>query len=166
MFSKSGKSERLSRFENVIVGVLQLIIMLSVAVATLILCVVFVQNIYVRIHEIDTVSELLPAMQRVFAGVLVVLLGLELSETMRSYFADHHLKVELILVIAIVAVGRHMIQLDFDHVAASEIISLAALVLSLTSGYFFVKRAPARTHGPITGFAKTDADELRQSNGI
>jgi uncharacterized membrane protein (DUF373 family) len=80
-------------------------------------------------------------MQKVFAGALIVLLGLELAETLRTYFAKHEIRVEVILIMAIVAIGRHMIQLDFDHVPASEIFGLSALMASLTGGYFFVKRA-------------------------
>jgi len=83
-------------------------------------------------------------MQKVFAGVLVVLLGLELAETIKSYFADHQIRVEVILIVAVVAVGRHIIQLDFDHAPAGEIVGLSALMLSLTGGYFFVKRAQAK----------------------
>jgi uncharacterized membrane protein (DUF373 family) len=75
--------------------------------------------------------------------VLIVLLGLELAETMKSYFASHQIRVEVILIVAIVAVGRHMIQLDFDHAPATEVLGLSALILSLTVGYFLVKKAQA-----------------------
>jgi uncharacterized membrane protein (DUF373 family) len=128
-------------FEKATITALQVLIVLAVFVATVMLFVLFVQNVYTRIGNIESVGDLLSAMQRVFAGALVVLLGLELGETLRAYFAKHEIRVEVILIMAIVAIGRHMIQLDFDHVPAAEIFGLSALMASLTGGYFFVKRA-------------------------
>ena len=136
-------------------------------VATVMLFVLFVQNLYTRLGDIQSVGDLLPAMQRVFAGALVVLLGLELAETLRAYFANHEIRVEVILIMAIVAIGRHMIQLDFDHVPASEIFGLSAMMASLTGGYFFVKRAqsPLRTGVSPVNSETSDA-EPRQMRDI
>jgi uncharacterized membrane protein (DUF373 family) len=149
------------RFERATVTALQILIMLSIVVATLILYVLFVERVVTRTNEIQDVTMLLPAMQRVFAGVLVVLLGLELAETIKSYFADHHIRVEVILVVAIVAVGRHMIQVDFDHAPPGEILALSALMLSLTGGYFFVKKAQAQPRS-----IKTDRAALEPQHEV
>jgi uncharacterized membrane protein (DUF373 family) len=147
-------------FEKAIVTALHILIILAVLVATVMLFVLFVQNVYARIGDMQSVSDLLPAMQRVFAGALVVLLGLELAETLRAYFANHEIRVEVILIMAIVAIGRHMIQLDFDHVPGSEIFGLSAMMASLTGGYFFVKRAQRSERAGITSVNpdQTDAE--------
>lgn len=44
--------------------------------------------------------------------VLLVLLGLELLDTFRVSFRDHRFKVEVILFVAMIAVGRHSVQLE------------------------------------------------------
>src|SRR5215467_6354411 len=67
------------------------------------------------------------------------LLGLELMETLKTYFSAHHIRVEVILVVAIIAVGRHIIKLDFEHVSASLLFGLAALTIALAAGYFLVR---------------------------
>lgn len=141
MASGSKKEKFVWIFELATVTALQILIMAAVLVATVILFVLFAQGVFTHVSEIRSVGDLLPAMQRIFAGILIVLLGLELSETMKAYFTRHHIRVEVILIVAIVAVGRHMIQLDFDHIAPAKILGLSALMLSLTVGYFFVKRA-------------------------
>ncbi|MFL6446419.1 MAG: phosphate-starvation-inducible PsiE family protein [Bryobacteraceae bacterium] len=150
-------------FEKATITALQILIVVAVVVATVMLFVLFVQNLYTRIADIQTVGDLLPAMQKVFAGALIVLLGLELAETLRTYFAKHEIRVEVILIMAIVAIGRHMIQLDFDHVPASEIFGLSALMASLTGGYFFVKRAqsPWRTGDSSVSPEHSDAETRR-----
>ena len=150
-------------FEKATVMALQLLIVSAVVVATVMLFVLFVRNIYARVTDVHTVDDLLPAMQKVFAGALIVLLGLELAETLRTYFAKHEIRVEVILIMAIVAIGRHMIQLNFDHVPASEIFGLSALMASLTGGYFFVKRAQRPTENELSSVnpERSDAEARR-----
>jgi len=150
-------------FEKATITALQVLIVLAVLVATVMLFVLFAQNLYTRLGDIQSVGDLLPAMQRVFAGALIVLLGLELAETLRTYFAKHEIRVEVILIMAIVAIGRHMIQLDFDHVPPLEIFGLSALMASLTGGYFFVKRAqrPSQAEVKFAGPEHSDAEAGR-----
>lgn len=150
-------------FEKATITALQLLIVLAVLVATVMLYVLFFQNLFARIADVHSAGDLLPAMQRVFAGALIVLLGLELAETLRAYFAEHAIRVEVILIMAIVAIGRHMIQLDFDHVPAAEIFGLSTLMASLTGGYFLVKRAqrPSRTELSSLSPEHSDAEARR-----
>jgi uncharacterized membrane protein (DUF373 family) len=79
-------------------------------------------------------------MQQSFAGVLIVVLGLELLETLKTYFAEHHVRLEVILVVAIIAVGRHVIQIDFEHTPGTVLLGLSSVILALTVGYFLIKR--------------------------
>ena len=83
------------------------------------------------------------ALQKTFSGVLVVMLGLELLETLRSYFKTHHVKVEVILIVAIIAAGRHVIEIDVAHAPAMEMLADGALMLTLCASYFLVKRTHA-----------------------
>jgi uncharacterized membrane protein (DUF373 family) len=86
-------------------------------------------------------------MQRSLAGVLVVVLALELLETLKTYFVDHHIRVEVILVVAIIAVGRHVIQIDFEHTPGIVLLGLSSVILALTSGYFLVRKVHAGGRG-------------------
>ena len=75
-------------------------------------------------------------MQRAFGGVLVVVLGLELIETLKVYFHEHQVRVEVIMIVGLIAVGRHVIQVDYEHVEASQLIGLGALIVALALGYY------------------------------
>ena len=74
-----------------------------------------------------------------FGGVLLVVLGLELMDTLRHYFIDHRLRVELLISVALVAVARHLIQLDYEHVEAWRVAAMGLLVLSLAASYVGVR---------------------------
>ncbi len=86
-------------------------------------------------------AELLFVVPRSISGVLTVVLGLEVLETLKAYFRDHHVRLEVILVVAIIAAGRHLVQVDFEHASAPGLLGLSAVILTLTLGYFLVKQA-------------------------
>ena len=63
-------------------------------------------------------------------------------ETLRVYFKSHRVRLETILAVAIIAIGRHVINLDVEHMSGSSLIGIAAIVLVLTGGYFMVRQKP------------------------
>jgi uncharacterized membrane protein (DUF373 family) len=89
--------------------------------------------------EIGNVAELQQAIQALFAGVLLVVLGLELMDTLRNYFIEHRLRVELLISVALIAVARHVIQLDYEHTDPWLVAAMALLVLSLAASYVGVR---------------------------
>jgi len=142
MVNAESRTDRLlQRFDLVIVRALQLLLVILIVIATIMLFVLFFQGIRSNIGEIGSTEELHAVLQRGFGGVLVVLLGLELLETLKAYFSEHHIRVEVIIVVAMIAVGRHIIQLDFEHTSASLLLGLSALILVLATGYFLVRRS-------------------------
>lgn len=132
------------KFEFVVVTSLQVLIIVAVTVATALLFVLFVGGLRTQLTRIESVAGLQSVLQQTFSGVLIVLLGLELLETLKTYFSEHHIRIEVILVVAIIAIGRHIIQVDFEHTPGLQLLGLGALVLCLTLGYSLVKKANAQ----------------------
>jgi uncharacterized membrane protein (DUF373 family) len=118
-----------------------------VAVATAHLFTLLITKLPASWSQIKTAEDLHLVMQRAFGGVLIVVLGLELIETLKVYFREHKVRVEVIMIVSLIAVGRHVIQVDYEHVGAWELMGLGLLIVSLALGYFLV----ARAHGPDTG---------------
>jgi uncharacterized membrane protein (DUF373 family) len=83
-------------------------------------------------------------MQTSFAGILSVVLGLELLETLKAYSVEHHIRLEVILVVALIAVGRHVVVVDFEHASGPVLLGISAIIGALTLGYFLVKKTQAR----------------------
>jgi uncharacterized membrane protein (DUF373 family) len=140
-------SRILSNFELITIAAMQVLLIFAVATATIVLFLLFARNLIEEASKIETVADLLPAMQQSFAGILIVVLGLELLETLKTYFTRHHVRVEIILVVAIIAIGRHVIKTDFEHTPGIVLLGLAALILALVLGYVLVKKsqAPSQT---------------------
>jgi uncharacterized membrane protein (DUF373 family) len=91
------------------------------------------------VSNIETIDEFQTAVQSLFAGILLVVLGLELMDTLRNYFIEHRLRVELLLSVALIAVARHVIQLDYEHASPWLVIGVAFLVFSLAASYVGVR---------------------------
>jgi uncharacterized membrane protein (DUF373 family) len=140
--------ERLLRlFERGILHVAQVLLMLVILVAVIELWYLFAVALRERVEHIDSIPMLMEAVQRAFSGILLIVLGLELLETLRVYFTDHRVRLELVIVVALIAVSRHVINLDFEHLSGATIAAIAALVVALTAGYYLVLVRKAGAEG-------------------
>lgn len=76
-----------------------------------------------------------------FSLFLVLLIGLELLETIKAYLKDDIVHVEFIILVAIIAIARKAIVWDFNKYTTEELISLAIMILALGATYFLIKKA-------------------------
>jgi len=127
---------------------LQLLAVVLIFVSTAVLFMLAIGGLRTQVGKIDTVSGLLSLVQRSIAGILVVVLGLEILETLKAFFRDHEVRLEVILVVAIIAVSRHLVQVDFEPTAPGQLIGLSCVVVALTLGYFLVKKALSTFRNP------------------
>jgi uncharacterized membrane protein (DUF373 family) len=133
-------SERIWRlFDRWVLGILEAILAVGITAAIAIVIVLVFRGIPRATTEINNVAELQQAVQSLFAGVLLVVLGLELMETLRNYFVEHRLRVELLICVALIAVARHVIQLDYEHTDPWLVAAMAILVLALAASYVGVR---------------------------
>jgi uncharacterized membrane protein (DUF373 family) len=131
----------MNKFEIAVVTTLELLTVLTIIVGTIKLFVIFVDSMPTQSREIDSANALLPVLQNAYGGILMVLLGLELLQTLKAYFREHHLQIEVILVVAMIAIGRHIIQIDIAHMPGVQLAGLALLIASLAASYYLVKKA-------------------------
>lgn len=94
-----------------------------------------------QLLSIDSAPEFQRRLQNAFGGALLVLLGLELLETVRTYFTEHRIRLEVIMIVAMIAVSRHIITIDFEHADGVWLVGVASLVIALGAAYYLVKRS-------------------------
>lgn len=138
----------LIRFEAVVILLVQALLVLTIVLTVATLAWLLIYEGIARLQGVDSVAALQPLVLRAFGGALLVLLGLELLDSLRTFSVRHQVRLELILVVAAIAVGRHIILLDLEHVPGTSIVGIACLMLALTGGYVLLTRsarqAPAR----------------------
>jgi uncharacterized membrane protein (DUF373 family) len=127
-------------FERIVV--ISLIIMMVIVIflstiglgRTLVLDIVTPPNFFLNI------SELLD----IFGFFMLILIGVELLETIRAYLNDHQVHVEIVLEVALIAVARKIVIIDVKEYSPLTLLAIAAIVLALSSAYYLQKRARNR----------------------
>lgn len=133
-------SERVTRiFEKIALSGVQVLLMVLIALGLLDLIYLLVRGIRANVMMIGSVGELHAAMQKGFAGILLILIGLELIETVRAYLHGHRVRLEIVLIVAVIAVARHILDIDLKSANGVTLLGIAALILALTAGYFLIR---------------------------
>lgn len=84
----------------------------------------------------EQTAEVLP----VFFNILI---AMELINTFAVYIKEHSIKVQSILLIGLIAIGRKLIVMDVGHSDGLSNLGLAAIIIALSLGYYLVKRPAA-----------------------
>ena len=131
LFSKIQK-----RFEQVVVYTLMGLMMVAVLLSTIELGVIIVQEMIKPPFLLLNIKEML----EIFGFFMMVLIGVELLETIKAYVEKNIIHVEVVLLVAIIAVSRKVIILDYKKVTYQMMLGIAAITIALAVGYFFVRR--------------------------
>jgi uncharacterized membrane protein (DUF373 family) len=127
------------KLEHVVTLVLVALLCAIVVLATVELAVTTAQDIMAPPVLFPGIDKLLD----LFGRVLLVFIGLELIETMRSFAAEGLVRVEVVLTVAMIALARRIIVLEPGHVSAPVLFATATLLVALSVAYLaFVRRHP------------------------
>ena len=83
----------------------------------------------------------LDTLLEIFGMFLLVLVGLELLDTITAYIREHVVHAEIVILAAMIAIARKAITLDLTKSEPMVAFGLAALVLALSAAYFLLRRA-------------------------
>lgn len=127
----------LKKFEGWIVRSLSVMLSIVVLLATVDLAWLLITDIITPPVILLNVDELLD----LFGFFLLILIGLELIETVRSYERESVVHLEVVLLVAMVAISRKAVILDIKQTPSVSLLGLGLLILALAAAYFIVKRA-------------------------
>ncbi|NYT16427.1 MAG: hypothetical protein GKC06_00230 [Methanomicrobiales archaeon] len=82
---------------------------------------------------------------QVFGYFLLILIGIELLETIKVYLLKNEIHVEIIILVAIIAVARKIILLDpfaegGEVLNSSSMIALGAVIIALSASYYLIRK--------------------------
>jgi uncharacterized membrane protein (DUF373 family) len=141
----------LAVFERVVTWVLAAMMVLSIAAAVINLMWEFIRSLFSSPFDALTVAELL----EVFGVFLIVLIGLELLETVRSYAGERRIHVEAVILVATLAIVRKVITLDVKEVPPATLFGVAAVLLALAAAYWLMRRSGG---APLPPLPRTDGE--------
>lgn len=120
----------------ILLGVLMIVVLYATAGLLISIGVAMVRKLQTREFHVT-----LPLLHDVFAGFLMILIGLELMKTIVMYLDEHVIHVEVVLSVAMIAIARHAIDVDFNSVPSLSMIGIGVIIVSLALGYYFFKKA-------------------------
>jgi uncharacterized membrane protein (DUF373 family) len=80
-----------------------------------------------------------------------ILIAVELIDTFNIYIKEHSIKVQSILLIGLIAIGRKLLVLDIGHSDGLSNIGLASIILALSLGYYLVKKPEVASNTKVKG---------------
>lgn len=129
--------KRIEKFERAINAALLAMLALVVLLATVDLGWIILKDVLTPPVLLLDVAELV----ELFGAFLMVMIGLELVDTIKIYLTQQSIHVEVVLLVGIIAIARKVVILEPKEMDALSLIGIAAIIFSLTVGYYLVKVA-------------------------
>ena len=123
------------RFESLVVKALLFMMAIVVILSAVELGYILIKDIVtppILILEIDELLE-------IFGMFMLVLIGLELFESIQVYHKDRIIRVEVVVMVAIIAVSRKVIILDYKSLSSLTFLELGVGILCLGLTYLLIR---------------------------
>jgi uncharacterized membrane protein (DUF373 family) len=76
-----------------------------------------------------------------FGVFMLVLIGIELLDTIKVYLKENVVHVEVIVLVAIIAVARKVVVLKIEEIEGLTIMGIGIIIVALAVAYYFIKKA-------------------------
>jgi len=124
----------LEKFERIVTAVLLVMLAVVVVLALIDLGWLLIKDILKPPLFILEVADLL----EIFGFFLLVLIGLELLETVKCYYLEGRIELKVIFSVALIAIGRKIIILEPSKYGGMTLIGIGVIILALVAGYYVV----------------------------
>ncbi len=128
--------EYLKKFERIIIAALIVMMTIVVFLSTVELGWIIIKDVMTPPVLLLQIAELL----EIFGLFLLVLIGIELLEMIKIYLEKNVIHVEVVFMVAMIAVGRKVVILNVKELPSHTLIGIAAIILALSVGYYLIKR--------------------------
>ena len=125
----------IDKFETYINSTLLVMLAIVVMLATVDLGWLIIKDLLSPPLFLLDIAELL----ELFGAFLLVMIGIELLGTVKTYITKKTIHVEVVLLVAIIAIARKVVILEPKEMDGMRLLGIAAIVLALSAGYYFVK---------------------------
>ena len=129
--------DKLRKMEQAIVIIIILMMALVIIISTIKVAFTAGKEIF-SLSDMSLDSDQL---LKIFGLFLMLLIGLELIESTKSYLVEDQIHVEIVFAVALIAVARKIITLDVTKIDNLSLLGVSAIVVSLSFGYWLLKHA-------------------------
>jgi len=96
-----------------------------------------VKSIFGPDHFLVNLNQLMD----LFGIFMLVLIGIELLDTIKVYLKENVVHVEVVVLVAIIAIARKVVVLKIEDIDGLTIIGIALIIVALAVAYYFIRKA-------------------------
>ncbi len=126
----------LKKFEKIIIVSLMVMMVLVILISTIELAVLIIKDIIEPPRYWLGIDQLF----EIFGFFLMLLIGVELLETIKAYLSENVVHSEIVLEVALIAISRKVITLDVKVYEPLTLLGIAALIVAIAVAYIFIKK--------------------------
>ena len=97
--------------------------------------------IFKYVLESDYAVINLDQLMELFGVFMLVLIGIELLDTIKVYLKENVMHAEVVVLVAIIAVARKIVVIKIEDIDGLQIIGLAFIVSALAIAYYLIKKS-------------------------
>jgi len=77
----------------------------------------------------------------VFGFFLLVVIGIELLDTLKAYLRENVIHVEIVILVAVIAIARKVIIIDPEFADGAFMAGMGVIIIGLGIAYYLIKKA-------------------------
>lgn len=132
----------ITRVQFFTTAIITILLAIVVALSTVHLGYLIAEEIWRRPRFLIPVQGLL----EIFGYFLLVLIGVELLETLKMYLKRDTVQVRVVIEVALIAMARKVITEEIESVSSLTLFAIAALILALSIAFYFERQARETNH--------------------
>ncbi len=127
----------IAKLQEVIILILTWIMAVVLIIAAIELVWTLFQDVILNVFGLQ-MKELL----NFFGTILLVLIGVELLETLKGYELDKTFNVQIVFLLALIALARNVILLELeDTTDCFKLAGFALIIFSLSASYYLIRKS-------------------------
>ncbi|MDF1526307.1 MAG: phosphate-starvation-inducible PsiE family protein [bacterium] len=79
-------------------------------------------------------------LQEMFGLIMLILIGIEILEAIKAYLVHQEIHVEVVLMVAVIAIAHKVIIIDFKGLPNYTLVGIGIIIVSLSISYYLIKK--------------------------
>ena len=97
-----------------------------------------IDKVFFNFNELDFQRSIID----LFGLFFLVLVGVELLETLKMYTKEHVVHVEVVLLVALIVAARKIILIDYATTPSDIFFGIASIIIAIGISYYLIKKSP------------------------
>lgn len=140
MLKQAKHTRFLGKFTSIIEKVIVTILIFMMSLILISATLQLVYSLFMDFYTNKSLLISLNALMSTFGGFLLILIGIELLETIKVYLKQNIVHVEVVILVAIIALARKIVIINVEELSIEVSAGIAALILALGIAYYLIKK--------------------------